>query len=91
MEFDTTFTFLEYFLAFAAIGLALTYAIYIRYWRASFGGKLPVKFIGLYHSNEVDGTSSVRKREYMKKSNAFIIAIWVCSILFTGILFFYHG
>lgn len=77
MTMQAAVLFLRILLFFAAMATAASYWFYIRYWRSTYEGKLPVKFIGWYHSSEMYGTSSIKKRQYMKASNIFIIVMWV--------------
>lgn len=72
-----TIMYLQYLLFFCAIASAIAYAFYIHRSKASFDGKLPTKFVGWYHYWELDGTTSNRKRKYMKLSNVFLGSIWI--------------
>ncbi len=72
-----TIMYLQYLLFFCAVGSAIAYALYIYHSKTSFNGKLPTKLVGWYHYSEMDGTTSNRKRKYMKLSNVFLGGIWI--------------
>lgn len=67
------------FLILSAFAVLVFKNAFVRENRSIYKGKLPVRFLGWFESNLVQGTSSSMMASYMRKSNYYSFVIWILS------------